>query len=64
MACSRWVYPVFASAKDLLMKNTGLWLLSSQTLNNATLTATSETTKYMKSVSLTSGLTSTGGSAR
>ena len=55
---------VSMSAKDLLMKNTGLWLLSSQSLNKAALTATSEITKYMKSISLAWGLVSTGGSAR
>ena len=55
---------VSASAKDLLTKNTGLWLISSQSLNKAVLTATSETAKYMKNVSPAWGLTSTRGSAR
>ena len=64
MACSRWLYLVSASAKDLLTKNTGLWLLSSQSLNRTTLIATSETAKYMKSVSPASGLARTGGSAK
>ena len=51
-------------AKDLLTKNTGLWFLSSHSLNRMALTATSETAKYMKRVSPASGLASTGGSAR
>ena len=42
-----------------MTKNTGLWLPSSQSLNRTTLTATSETAKYMKSVSPVLGLTST-----
>ena len=50
------MYLVSASAKDLLTKNTGLWLLSSQSLNKVALTATSETAKYMKSVSPAWGL--------
>ena len=55
---------VSASAKDLLTKNTCLWLLSSQSLNKAKLITTSKTAKYMKNVSLAWGLASTGGSAR
>ena len=55
------MYLVSTSAKNLLTKNTGLWLLSSQSLNKAALTATSETAKYMKSVSSAWGLASTGG---
>ena len=55
---------VFASAKDLLTKNAGLWLLSSQSFNKAALTTTSKTTNYMKSVSPASRLASIGGSAK
>ena len=44
-ACSRWLYLVSASAKDLLTKNTDLCFLSSFSLNNAALTAMSETAK-------------------
>ena len=62
-ACSRWLYLVSALAKDLLMKNTGLYLPSSPSLNRTTFIATSETDKYMKSVSPASGLVRTGGSA-
>ena len=64
MAYSRWLYLVFASAKDLLTKNIGLCLLSSPSLNRTTLTATSKTAKYMKSASSASGLASTGGFAK
>ena len=63
-ACSRWLYRVFASAKDLLMKNTGLCFLFSASLNRAALTETSETAKYTKSVSPALGLARTRGSAR
>ena len=63
-ACSRWLYRVSASAKDLPTKNIGLCFLFSSSLNNASLTETSETTKYMKSVSPASGLARTRGSAR
>ena len=62
--CSRWMYLVSVSAKDLLMKNTGLYLPSVFSLNRATLTATSETARYTKSVSPASGLARPGGSAR
>ena len=61
---SRWLYLVSTSAKDLLTKNTSLLLLSSQSLNKAALTVTSETDKYMKSVSSASRLASTRGSSR
>ena len=64
MACSRWMHLVSTSTKDLLTKNTGLCLPSSPSLNKTTLTATSETAKYMKSVSPASGLASIGGSTR
>ena len=63
-ACSRWLYRVSASAKDLLEKNTGLCFLFSYSLNRATLTKTSETARYTKSVSPTSRLARIGGSAR
>ena len=63
-SCSRWSYQVYASAKDLLTKNTGLYFLFSYSLNRAALTKTSETAKYTKSVSSASGLVWTGGSAR
>ena len=46
------------------MKNTSLYFLFSSSLNRATLTMTSETAKYTKSVSPTSGLARTIGSAR
>ena len=49
---------------DLLTKNTGLLLLSSQSLNKVALTVTSETSKYRKSVSPALGLASIGGSAK
>ena len=52
---------VFASAKDLLTKNVGLWLLSSQPFNKVALTTTSKTAKYMKSVSPASGLATVQG---
>ena len=41
-ACSRWVYLVSASVRDLLTKNTGLNFSSSHSLNKAALTAISE----------------------
>ena len=63
-ACSRWMYLVSVSAKHLLKKNTGLCLPSVFSLNRATLTTTSETARYTKSVSSDSGLARTGGSAR
>ena len=63
-ACSRWLYRVSASSKDLLTKNTGLCFLFSYSLNMAALTETSETAKYTKSVSPASELVRTGGSAR
>ena len=63
-ACSRWLYRVFASAKDLLTKNTGLCFLFSSSLNKAALIETSETARYTKSVSPDSGLTRTGGFVR
>ena len=56
MAYSRWLYLVSASVKDLLTKNTGLYLPSSPSLNKTMLTAISETAKYVKSVSPASGL--------
>ena len=62
--CSRWLYLISASAKDLLTKNTGLYLPSAFSLNRVTLTATSETARYTKSVSPASELARTGGSAR
>ena len=62
--CSRWLYRVSASAKDLLTKNTVLCFLFSSSLNMAVLTETSETAKYTKSVSPASGLARTGDSAR
>ena len=61
---SRWLYWVFASAKDLLTKNTGLYFLFSYSLNRAELIETSETARYTKSVSPDSGLARTRGSAR
>ena len=63
-ACLRWLYRVSTLAKDLLMKNTSLCFLFLSSLNRAALTETSETGKYTKSVSQTSRLTRTGGSAR
>ena len=64
VACSRWLYWVSESAKELLTKNTGLCFLFSSSLNRAVLTETSKTAKYTKSVSLASGLARTGGFAR
>ena len=55
-ACSRWLYRVSASAKDLLTKTIGLCFLSSYSWNRAALTETSETTRYTKSVLSASGL--------
>ena len=63
-ACSRWLYRVSACAKDLLTKNTDLCFLFSSSMNRATLTETSKTAKYTKSVSSDSGLERTRGSAR
>ena len=64
VACSRWLYRVSSSAKDLLTKNTGFCFLFSYSLNRAALTKTSEISKYTKSVSSASGLARTGGSTR
>ena len=64
VACSRWLYRVSPSVKDLLTKNTGLCFLFSSSLNRATLTKTSKIVKYTKSVSPASGLARTEGSAR
>ena len=64
VACLRWLYQVSVSAKDLLMKNTGLFFLFSSSLNKATLIKTSETAKYTRSVSLASELAMTGGFTR
>ena len=64
VACSRWLYRVSASIKDFLTKNTGLCFLFSSSLNNASLTNTFETTRYMKSVSPALRLARTGGSVR
>ena len=55
---------VFALARDLFTKNTGLCLPSSLSLNRTTLTAISETAKYMKSVLPALGLARIGGSTR
>ena len=63
-ACSRWLYWVSASSKDLPMKNIGLCFLFSSSLNRAALTETSETANYTKSVSSALGLARTGGSTR
>ena len=63
-AWSRWLYRVSALAKDLLTKNTGLLFLFLSSLNRAALTETSKTAKHTKSVSPTSGLVTTRGSAR
>ena len=41
-ACSRWLYLISKSVKDLLTKNTGLNFTSSHSLNKAELTAISE----------------------
>ena len=62
--CSRWLYWVSESIKYLLTKNIGLDFLFSSSLNNAALTDTFETSTYIKSVSLASGLARTGGSTR
>ena len=43
--CSRWVYRVSASVRDLLMKNIGLCFWFSSSLNKAALTETSDTVK-------------------
>ena len=64
VACSRWLYWVSASAKDLLTKNTGLCFLFSSSLNRASLIETSETSKYTKSVLPALGLERTGGFER
>ena len=63
-ACSRWLYQVSALAEDLLTKNIGICFLFSSSLNRTTLTETSKTVKYKKSVSPASGLARTGGSIR
>ena len=47
-----------------MIKNIGLCLLFSSTLNRAKLTETSETAKYTKNVSPASRLARTGGSIR
>ena len=44
-ACSRWVYLVSASVKDLLTNNTGLNFASPNSLNKAGLTAISEASR-------------------
>ena len=64
VTCSRWLYRVSASAKDLLMKNTGLCFLFSSSLNRAVLTETFETVKDAKSVLPDSRLARIGGSSR
>ena len=43
---SRQVYRVSASARDLLMKNIGVRLRFSSSLNNVTLIETSDTARY------------------
>ena len=58
------VVPVSGSAKDLLMKNTGLCIMFSSSLNKVALAETSETARYTKSVSLASRLARIGGSTR
>ena len=63
-ACSRWLYLVSASAKDLLMKNIGLCFPSSFSLNSAALTAISEIARSTNRVSPVSGLAMIGGSAK
>ena len=63
-ACSRWLYWVSESAKELRTKNTSLCFIFSVFLNRATLTETFETAKYTKSVSSASGLARTRGSSR
>ena len=62
--CSRWLYRVSASSKDLLMKNNGICFLFSPSLNKAALTETYEIAKYMKSVLPASRLVRTRGSIR
>ena len=52
------------SSRDLLTKNTGFYLLSLFSLNRAAFTATSETTKYTKSVFPVSELARIGGLAK
>ena len=64
VACSRWLYRVSTSGKDLLKKNIGLYFMFSSSLNRVALTKTSKTGKYTKSVSLASWLVRTGGSVR
>ena len=59
VTCSRWLYRVSVSAKDLLTKNTSLCFLFSSSLNRAALTETSKTVKYTKSVSSASRLART-----
>ena len=49
---------------DLLTKNTGFYFLFSSSLNMVELTKEFETTRYMNSVSLASGLARTRGFAR
>ena len=63
-ACSRSLYRVSGSAKNLLTKNTGLCFLLSSSLNMAALTETFETARYTKSVSPAFRMARTGGSAR
>ena len=63
-ACSRWMYRVSMSSKDLLTKNTGLFFLFLSSLIKSTLIKTSEAARYTKSVSPASGLARTEGSAR
>ena len=63
-AYSSWLYRVSVLAKDLLMKNIGLYFLFSSSLNRAALTDTSEIAKYTNSFSPASGLARSGGSAR
>ena len=62
--CSRWLYRVSTSAKDLLTKNISLCFLFSSSFNRAALIETSETTKYSKSASPSSGLARTEVSTR
>ena len=62
--CSRWLYRVSVSIKDLLTKKTGLCFLFSSSLNRVALSETFETARYIKSVSSASGLARTRGSAR
>ena len=44
-ACSRRIYRVYASDRDLLTKNIGLYFRFSSSLNNAALTEVSKTAK-------------------